>query len=201
MLDELPGGRIALQAEHLRQPRRDDLGLVRVHSRRRDQVDGLLAGIDVELARLGQALPHVLDPVAIARIQDEDAPLGEMDDVLFLVDRGDRQVRFGPAVGDDRLAVGGRRPGLHVVAGVAELVRAVEPIVVLLLVAQADDLQRALLWPAGAGQPLAVEPQFTEGRGPPFSGILAIHASRPLTVVFVQPVIRSPPLSVGCSSW
>ena len=83
----------------------------------------------------------VFDPVKIAGVEHEDAPLAEVDDVVRLVHRADRQVRFNPAAGDDGFAVGDCRPGLDVGSGEAKFGHALKPVVVLPFVGEATTLK------------------------------------------------------------
>ena len=74
-LDKLPRRWIAFQTQHLSQPRSDDLRVIGIDPRRRNQVHRFLAGIDIKLSRLGQTLAHIFNPIAVAGLHPEHTGL------------------------------------------------------------------------------------------------------------------------------
>ena len=160
MLDEFSCRRIAGEPHNLGQPRSDDLNLVWIDARRRNQVDQPLARVDIKFARFGQTFTHVFDPIAVVGIEREYAAFAEMDDLRRLVNRGDRQMRFGPAGGDDRFAIGSGGPGFQIVGSVTKLRDSAEQIGMFFLVAHSRHSEGAVLRQAAAREPPIAQPKL-----------------------------------------
>ena len=86
VLDKFPRHRVAGQLHHLCEVRRDDLCIVGFDTCRRDQQNGPVSRIDVELSRLCQALADVFNPIAVPWIELKHTLFAEVDRVTLLVD-------------------------------------------------------------------------------------------------------------------